>query len=100
MRAIKFCRNVSRQTTTPQSLSRVFSVGRRGEKISAQRKKDFRVSLVHRLNRMDRIESMMPWRPKSKFLFQAVEELRGRLFPTSHRSITLHVAVPAHCTQP
>src|SRR5437763_6920596 len=42
----------------------------------------------------------MPWRPKSKFLFQAVEELRGGLLPNSHRAITLHVAVPAHRTQP
>src|SRR5882724_3602275 len=100
MRAIKFCRNVNRQTTTLQSLSRVFSVRRRGQKISAQRKKQLRVSFVHRLNRMDRIESMMPWRTKPKFLFQAVEELRGRLLPNSHCAITLHVAVPAHRTQP
>src|SRR5438105_15133626 len=88
-----------RQTTTTQSLSRVLSVGSRGKKISAQRKEHFCFSAVHRLNRMDRIVAMAPRRPKPKFLFQAVEELRGWLLPNSHRAIALHVTVTAHRTK-
>ena len=48
---------------------------------------------------MDRIVAMAPRRPKPKFLFQAVEELRGWLLPNSHRAIALHVTVTAHRTK-
>src|SRR5438270_12198846 len=87
------------QTTATQSLSRVLSVRSCGKKISTQRKENFCSSAMHRLNRMDRIVAMMPWRPKSKFLFQTVEELRGWLLPNSHGAIALHVAVAAHRTK-
>src|SRR5437763_265954 len=99
MRAIQFRRNVRGEMTTSQSISRIFSVGSRRQKVSAQCKEKLRLAIVHCLNRMNCVQAMLPRRPKIKLLLQAVEETRCRLFPNSHSAIALHIAVTAHRTE-
>src|SRR6476646_3426692 len=79
MRSIQLGRNVHGQTTASQSLGGVFRVGCCRKKVAAERKEHFGIAVVHRLNSMHCIKTMFSGRAKSKFLFQAVEELIGRL---------------------
>src|SRR5262245_16222072 len=99
MRAIQFRRNVSGQATASQGLSCVFSVGRSGKKIPAQRKKYFRLSVMHRLNRMHCVQSRLTWRLEIEFGGELIKELFGGPLPNAHGSVALHVAVATNGTE-
>src|SRR5258708_35830951 len=87
------------QTATAQRIGGVFSVGRCGEKVSAQGKEYFCLALVHRLDRMHRVVTMKARRGKIEFPAHLIQKVFAWLFPNSHRAIPLHVAVTAHRTQ-
>src|SRR6185503_3408297 len=81
------------QTTTPQPIGGVLSIRRCRQKISAQRKENFGLACMHRLNSAHGIMTMTAWRLKIKLRAQLVEKCIARPFPNSHRAIALHIAV-------
>src|SRR5437762_2149920 len=87
------------QTTAPQRVRGVLRVRSRGKKISAQAEKYFCFAFMHCLNRMHRVVAVFARRLEIKFCGQFVEKLFARLFPNSHRAVTLNVAVTAHRTK-
>src|SRR6266568_227211 len=99
MRAIQFGRDMRRQTTAPQRIGGVLGVRGRGKKISAQGKKYFCFAFMHCLNRMYCVVAVFARWFEVKFCGQLVEKLLARLFPNSHRAVTLNVAVTAHRTK-
>src|SRR5258708_19083964 len=87
------------QTATAQRIGGVFSVGRCGEKVSAQGKEYFCLALVHRLDRMHRVVTMKARRVKIELPAQLIQKLFAWLFPKFHRAIAPHVSVAAHRAQ-
>src|SRR6185295_18526473 len=99
MRAVQFGRDLDRQITASQSLSREFRVRRGRKEIAAESKEDLRCALMHRLNRVHRIVSVLTRRLETKFRAQLIQKIIAGLLPDAHRAIALHVAMATHRTQ-
>src|SRR5262249_15618688 len=67
--------------------------------VAAECEEDFGTSIVHSMNRADRVVAMIARRFEIKGLTQPIKKSLGRSFPNTNRAITLYVAVTAHRTQ-
>ena len=99
VRTIQLRRHVGRQAAAPQGCRREVCVWRRRKEIPAEREKYFRLSVVHRLDRLDRVEPVIARRFKPKLRAQSFQKSGRRPLPNADGAIALNVAVPTHRAQ-
>src|ERR1051326_8978838 len=87
------------QATATKRVGSKLRVGCCRKKVTAKCEENFDPSVVHRLNRLDRVETVISRWLEIKSFAQPVEERFGGSFPDTHGAITLHVAVTAYRTK-
>src|ERR1043165_5505202 len=99
MRPVQFRRDVRSQPTTSQRGRGEIRIGRGGKKVTTEREEHFCLSVLHRMNRSHRIESMISRRFEIKGFPESIQKNFSWPLPNTNRAIALHVAVPTHRTE-
>src|SRR5947209_11431384 len=85
VRAVHLRRDVSGETAAPKRLRCVFRVGRRRQKISAEREEELYAAFVHRLYGLHGVESVSARRLEVELARERVEKGFRRSLPDAHR---------------
>src|SRR6266498_4745644 len=99
MRAVELRRDVHRQLTLSQCISGVFGIGSSRKKVSAKCKEYSCFLFMHRFDRLHGIVTMAARRLKVELGAKLVKKRVCRALPDSHRSVTLHIAMPSDRTK-
>src|ERR1700748_602760 len=91
MRAVQFGGDVHRQIEIPHRLERYFRIGHRDRKVAPEADQRLRTSIPDRLDSLDGVVALVPWRLKSEYARDCVQKLVIRNLGNADRAVALYI---------